>query len=267
MYSDDSTSQSYELPEQTKYDILDDSLNKLEQASKQLKYTIQRKKSNLMSVGGMSGPGIGIFEYTDTTSGNKKPFLVCVDFGLEQSQLDYYKDFKYYFENGKSYLRVPIITKINKQNYKISYNDKVVTFRYDTQENQILIPIQSNIGFVTASIVCYFLGGLGAFIIIFGALLIMKFLFSISRNKVFDLINIRRLFWVAICCFATVILPYLVSLILYIIYFKTLSIGTTFTKALSKGDIQLSLLGVLFIALYIAFKKGHQLKRELDLTI
>ncbi|RBQ02955.1 DUF2975 domain-containing protein [Pedobacter miscanthi] len=261
--------ESYELADPpSKYDLLDDSIIKLENNLNRLKSKTANIKSNLLPAVGFKYSGfLGVSSYTDTARKNKQTFIELSDFGLNQNSFDYRNSSKYYFKDGISHLQVPQLTEIGKHTYKISYTDKKVDYRYDPGSNVVLIPMLSDVGILTAKIFSVAVALVTCFIFMFGLLLILKFLIGISRNKIFEAINIRRLFWISMCCFTSVLLPYIVSGVLYLIYAKTLSDEVIYTKKLSGSDISLVMLGVLFIALYVAFKRGFKLKEENDLTI
>lgn len=258
----------YEMPDiADKYAALNDSLNKVESEARTLKYEIARQKTNLNDSGGFTVASFGVHSYTDSIFKNKATFIVLADFGLNMKPYYYGNNLDFFYKNGKSYLRTSKIIKRKNKYNKLVYTDSVVNYRYDLNKNSILIPIKNKLSIVILKGLCYSLGAVTIFIILFGLLLILKFLLSISKNKMFEEINIRRLFWVAICCFATTIIPYLVSLIIYLIYYRTLSHGVAYTKAFSGNEILLTLFGILFFGLYIAFKKGMKIKQENDLTI
>ncbi|WP_293306997.1 DUF2975 domain-containing protein [Pedobacter sp. UBA5917] len=266
---DNNDSESYEwVDPPNKYDLLDDSVTTLENDLNRLKSKAAYSKSNLLPAVGYNFNGFfGVSAYTDTARKNKQTFIGLLDFGLNQNRFDFRNSSKYYFKDGVSHLQVPQLTKIGKHNYKISYTDKKVDYRYDPGRNVILIPLHSDGGILTGKILSLMVVLVASFIFMFGLVLIIKFLIRISRNQVFEAINIRRLFWISICCFASVLIRYVVSGVLYLIYAKKLSAEVIYAKKISGGDISLFLLGVLFIALYVAFKKGFKLKQENDLTI
>jgi len=266
--SEDVFNDSYEITgPPLKFELLDDSVRILESNLNQMKRKAESSRTNLIHGSGMQMGGVGVYNYTDSTMQNSQKFIVLADFGLNQNSFDYENGSSYYYSDGKSYLRIPVLKKIKNHQYKLFYKDKLVKYRYDYKSNQILIPLLSNIQLVIVNIVCYFIVGIMLFIRVFGSLLLLKFLVGISRNKIFEEINIRRLFWVSMCCFIIVAIPHFLSFLIYLFYFKTLSDGVIYTKTFSSNDFYFTLVGVLFLAIYIAFKKGYNLKKENDLTI
>jgi|GEM_PF-3002888 len=228
---------SYERVGKTlKFDLLDDSIMMLENNLNQLKMNAEVHRTNLISSNGMHGNGLGISTYSDSARKSHQKFLVLTDFGLNQNRYDFQNGSSYYYKDGISYLRTPILNKIRARHFRVNYEDKVVKYRYDTKANKVLIPLSNGTQLILAKIFCYTIVGIMLFIYVFGFLLVLKFLIGISQNKIFEEINIRRLFWIAICCFAIVLLPYCVSFIIYLFYMKTLSDGAIYTKAISSND-------------------------------
>jgi len=262
------SSEGYEiLKSKSKYDILDDSLAKLQLLTNTLKNKIERSKTNLSSSEGLTVPGFGVHDYIDSTFKNKGTFMILPYFGLNIKPSFYENGVDYYYENGKSYLRTSKIIKRKGQYAKLIYIYRNVNYRYDFSGNKIIIPLKNRFEVIIAKSLCYLIGIVSFYIILFGFLLLIRFLISISRNKIFEDINIRRLIWMSICCFSTILIPYFISLVIYLLYYKTLSDGTVYTKTFSGYEILLAILGILFFGLYIAFKKGMKIKQENDLTI
>lgn len=179
----------------------------------------------------------------------------------------------YYVKNGQSILRKttckPAKEKVfkNTLEYSCMETDILVPFRYDQTTHGIMVPVSRTAMEVFeiffklfswgTALVCWYMV-LTAF---------AKILMDIRDGDPFSVGNVKRFKWLAIFCFAAPTVLFLLNLLMWLIFHRYFT-----------ADIKLSseawlifwkplVLGLIFAALYSAFKRGKQLKEEQDLTI
>jgi len=169
----------------------------------------------------------------------------------------------YYTRDGQGYLSRMSGKKEGGYTHYV-YNDTKVDYVY--VEDKIYLPIKN----------IFLQGVIFAFQIIFGAFLIalslfavlkfFKFLLAVANNNAFEAANVNRLKHIYIALLLGAIVPFLASLTVYLFFITNYtSDGITFRY---DNDYYWSIiLTVIFYVMYIAFKKGHMLQDENDLTI
>ncbi|KLT65563.1 hypothetical protein AB669_10845 [Pedobacter sp. BMA] len=258
---------SYEMPsERADFDLMQDSIIHLQNQVNYIKRKKEIQQANLLSSGGQGVESFGIYEYQDSTQAAKTTYLTTKDWGFIIGS-DHFDATIYHSKGGKSFIRYPIITKISKHHFKYRYEDREVGFKYDLREKQILLPLQKPYQKLIANTFLWIIVIISFFVMLFGIVLFIRFLIAVSLNRIFEEYNILRLLLISLSCFLTVLFPYLVALVLYVVYNKELSVGLVFLKKFSSTDFSLIVAGIFFAVLYRAFKKGKALKEENELTV
>lgn len=178
----------------------------------------------------------------------------------------------YFVKNGQSLLRktnCKLIGTDDQQHsrYDCSQVDVPVSFRYDKKEAGILIPVSKQVLDVFKPVFIIFLGGATMVSLYYTITAFLQVLMDIRNGDPFSVGNVKRLKFLTIFCFAAPTLLFLLNLLMRVVFYRY------FTE-----DIKLSAeawqifwkpfaLGLIFAALYSAFKRGKQLKEEQDLTI
>lgn len=170
----------------------------------------------------------------------------------------------YYVENKQAHLNVFDYT----QNKWGTRKSKMVPFKYDPKNKQILIPITESkyqtirILFIFSAFVLLF--PLYLFVIVGG---ILKFLLSVARGEVFTEKNIRRLKVVA---FASFIMPLSSLIINYsykFIFHKYFNEYIAFKIEFLQDQIKYFAIALICFLLYKAFNRGYKLQQENDFTV
>lgn len=179
---------------------------------------------------------------------------------------------RYYVKNGKPFLR-KVICKLkhsseNYQDYDCNEVDIAVPFRYDTDWSKgLLIPTSKGAVRILNVVSLGFgilLGLFFLYYIIGGG---VKFLLEIARGTPFSDTNVQRLKIIAYSFLLIPVSLFLLNLLMRLIFYKyftaDIKLSSEAWDFLWKGLV----LSVIFGALYLAFRKGKELKDEQDLTV
>lgn len=178
----------------------------------------------------------------------------------------------YYVKNGQSYLRKGIckLKKVHKDKFSeftCREVDVPVPFRYDKEEHHMLVPVTET----TLKIVrpLFAVLGLVLFLFYFSFMLVsfFKMILDIYRGSPFSEMNLIRLRNLMLGCFLPPVVGFLLNLLLRLIFYRYFTPDIRLSPESWKNFTDLFVLGIIFAALYVAFKKGKQLKEEHDLTI
>ncbi len=249
-------------------------LSQKETESWELKKQIAFKTSGHTIYGDLGSGTSSILLAHDALDRSKK-FLLLGYLGLpNKSDERFFPEYRFYTKNDTGYIAKLIFnvnkTRPGKQEHTYTYgNFKKVNYLHSVQKNitGILIPVQSNFLKIFYKIfLCVFsillvLGGV--FMLITSVIVVI----NISKGKAFSELNILRLKWMAIICFAGMLLPYLLNGIFYLIYFKSFFPEVTFTHSFFDQDYKVMIIGFIYWLLFLAFKKGYKLQQENELTV
>lgn len=247
---------------------------------KEVKYSRNLKNGQLMEGSSYWFTGYAVQKRCDTCSGANhhwdeadiKDNLIRLNWWrLDTGSYD--KPIVYYVKNGQSILRKTICELAKEQIYKnnLDYNciekDVPVPFRYDHTTQSIMVPVtEATMKIFNPVFTIFALGGsLICLYLVFTAF--AKILMDIRDGEPFSSGNVKRFKWLTIFCFAVPIVLFLLNLLMWLVFHDYFT-----------ADIKLSseawfifwkpfVLGLIFAALYSAFKRGKQLKEEQDLTI
>jgi len=183
---------------------------------------------------------------------------------------EYHNSVVYYVKNGQSFLRKNICEETKKGNvWESSCNETEtpVSFRVDERTKSMMIPLSKTTFDICQPIVLVI--GMGGALLIFYFMLntFLVILVEIRNGNPFSEQNVLRFRFLAVVCFLMPVVAFLMNLLMWLIFSRY------FTP-----DIKLSsdawyifwkpfVLGVIFAALYVAFKQGKKLKDEQDLTV
>lgn len=178
----------------------------------------------------------------------------------------------YFVKNGQSLLRktsCKLLGTDDQQHsrYDCSQVDVPVSFRYDKKEAGIMIPVSKQVLDVFKPVFMIFVWGATMVYLYYMITAFLQVLMDIRNGDPFSVGNVKRLKFLTVFCFAAPTILFLLNLLMRVVFYRY------FTE-----DIKLSAeawqifwkpfaLGLIFAALYSAFKRGKQLKEEQDLTI
>lgn len=178
----------------------------------------------------------------------------------------------YYVKNGKSYLRKTTCRKTETKGSNTIYtcNEKefAVPFRIDTERKDLLIPISES----TSKIIKPLFFGAGILFLLYIIYFLIggfiKILIEIAQGTPFSDKNVRRLRFITLNLFFIPVGLFLINLIVVPLIFNSyftsdIRLNDESWKSLGKPAI----LYLICLCLYMAFKKGKQLKEENDLTV
>ena len=179
---------------------------------------------------------------------------------------------QYYVKGDKAYLRKTEcqLTATNSAGegfYDCKEADVAVPFRYNTRNKSIMIPIgktTADVLFiaipvslsVVSIVILYFL--FGGFI---------QFLMEIARGNPFSETNVRRLKRMASILFAIPAVVIVFNLLIYLFFKRYFTADVKLSSDIWSYLWKPTLLGLIFTALYFAFRQGKKLKDEQDLTV
>ncbi|HEY0297876.1 MAG TPA: DUF2975 domain-containing protein [Arachidicoccus sp.] len=272
-----------ELVSNKQIEYLDSLNNSVEE--KKLEYEglaneTNRKIYSFTSFSGFFSLGLGIVnsryigsEHSIPNIDKAKQFISLNYIGISNKKVDYtYAQYLFYVKNDTGYIsKLSALSKQGSNRRIYSYgNFRKVRYLYSAKENTIngiLLPISNNIEKFIIRFFVYAAGGLCICLILFIIISTIAILLSISHNKPFSDLNLFRLKWSYIGCFFLVLYPYLSTLIFYLIYFKDLYPEVSFTHSFWDNDYKWGIAGIVYLLLFLAFRKGYKLQQEQDLTI
>lgn len=175
---------------------------------------------------------------------------------------------QYFVSNGQSYFSKVKYVQAEGAYQKRYFFNKKVNFRYSSYDNSILLPLKSRfwINLIGPIIILIFilLGSAYLYIVIN----FFIFLIDISRNVIFDIINIKRLRNIVICSFTLSLIPLIIHYLIYMFFILNYgSEGIVLTYDFWKYDFYVLIFSIILFLFYSAFKSGLELKQENDLTI
>ncbi len=169
----------------------------------------------------------------------------------------------FHVEHGQSYIRKEM--RFPKA-HTAAVVDAPVKFRYNTQDDYLMIPVSRStkhvMDIVLIVIVLIFFAGILYLIAGF-----LKLMVDLLKGLFFTNRNIRRLKLIA---FSLLIYPcaiFLLNLLLRLIFASYFTPDVKLSKAVWEDSWKQIGIGLIFFALYRAFKQGKKLKEEQELTI
>ena len=179
---------------------------------------------------------------------------------------------RYFVKDDKAYLRKTNcqLVKSNANGhsvYKCKETDVQVPFRYNTSNKSIMILANDQ----TFDILYYGILIAGAAIFVFLTYFLVggfiQFLMEIARGTPFSDSNVKRLKRMAFILFAIPVSLFLLNLFAYLIFHSYFTSDVRMSSEIWGTLWKPAILGVIFTALYIAFRQGRKLKEEQDLTV
>jgi len=169
----------------------------------------------------------------------------------------------FHVEKGKSYIRKLLV---DDRAHLVAEKDVSVKFRYDKKVRALLIPI----GKVTkkvlevAIIVAAVLVGIVFLYLVAG---FIKFLVDISKGLFFTDRNLMRLKLIAFSLLIFPVAVFILNLTMRLIFWSYFTADVKLNESIWQDSWKPIGLGLIFLALYRAFKQGKKLKEEQELTI
>lgn len=257
--------------EPTSIDSLDDSIrdanNKLDALKQQKELFTQGFK--YYSGYTFTHLGIVTLDVPENHSNFNKAFLKLTAIGLkfDDNSVHGKTYLTYQIRKGQPYLVTKKLIK-NKGGNTVVDVFKRVNFSYSTSENSIFILLESTFSRFLVYAICFIilLTWTTAFLFLFFTF--FKFLISIAKNNAFERYNVQRLRDMSITLFILALGPYLIDLIIYLIFIiNHSSEGVIITRAFFEYDYYILISAILCYLVYTAFEKAMILKEESELTI
>jgi hypothetical protein len=186
-----------------------------------------------------------------------------------------YSDFRgdstsFFVKNGQSFVRRPVINHTEKEQNSIVhtgyYADVPVKFRYNSEENCLMIPVTS----VTKIVISYVIG-VPIFLVIFYFLFLvaafLKFVVDLSKGLSFTGTNVNRLRLIAFSFLAFPVINFLIVLLTRLVFYNYFTQDVVLNTRLWGRSWPMLCVGIVFLLLFRAFKQGKALKEEHDLTV
>lgn len=179
---------------------------------------------------------------------------------------------KYYVKDDKAYLRKTKCQSVksktaNQTVYRCKETDVPIPFRYHTDNKSIMIPVSKTT--VDIMFIMFPVSLAIAFIVVIYFLLggFIQFLLEIARGNPFSETNVKRLKRMATILFAIPVFVFLLNLLLYLIFQSYFTANVRMSSDIWAFLWKPAILGIIFTALYFAFRQGKRLKDEQDLTV
>ncbi|WP_316793764.1 DUF2975 domain-containing protein [Pedobacter frigoris] len=179
---------------------------------------------------------------------------------------------KYYVKDDQAYLRKTKCqsvksTRANQTVYKCKETDVPIPFRYNPDNKSIMIPVNKRtVDIIFAMFpISLAITGIGVTYYLFGGFI--QFLLEIARGNPFSETNVKRLKRMAIILFAIPVFLLLLNLVLYLIFQRYFTTDIKMSADIWAFLWKPAILGLIFTALYFAFRQGKRLKDEQDLTV
>jgi len=191
--------------------------------------------------------------------------------GIDEN-LRYVDDGKFFVNYGQGFVRRAIIdTVVHREDgslyNKVTIKDIPVKFRYNHNDNCLMIPISPSTAQLLKTIV-YVIAILVAVYILFLILCFLQFLISLSKGYSFTDKNIFILKLISISLFALPVLMFLFNYLLRIIFNTYFTENVIFSNDVwNDSSWKILGTGAVFFLLFNAFRQGRKLKEEQDLTI
>ncbi len=193
-------------------------------------------------------------------------------FALNNYSIDY--DSKFYMHNGTYHLLYIIWGKyVKNENGDSSrngtYASKPIKIRYNTKDKRVLVPLTYS-QYEWAEVLFYLYSFIIAVIGLYVFLIIpVQILFSISKGRAFTESNILMLRQMAFVILFFAFWDFFLPFVLHFIFRDKLTEDFQLPSLLSRISNMFfySLLSIPFFIISIAFKRGHNLQQEQDLTI
>ncbi|TKC06926.1 DUF2975 domain-containing protein [Pedobacter frigoris] len=179
---------------------------------------------------------------------------------------------KYYVKDDKAYLRKTKCQSIKSKTanltaYKCKEIDVPIPFRYNPDNKSIMIPVSKttvDVMFIMFPI-SLAITFIGVIYFLFGGFI--QFLFEIARGNPFSETNVKRLKRMATILFAIPIFLFSFNSLLYLIFQRYFTPDVKMSADIWAFLWKPAILGLIFTALYFAFRQGKRLKDEQDLTV
>jgi hypothetical protein len=177
---------------------------------------------------------------------------------------------KFHVTNHTNFIRkveyvIPVV-KTQSGGRLVHEVDEPVKFRYNEKDKCLLIPVSKTTERFVSVILCI-TGISAAFYSLYLVACFLKFIVDISKGQPFTVENVKRL---KIIAFSLLIYPFatfLLNLLCGLIFYSYFSEDVVLNGKPWDSSWKLICLGLVFLALYNAFRQGKKLKEEQDLVI
>jgi len=195
-----------------------------------------------------------------------KYFYILKGWKMKSEEHPFFGNYTYYVKDGVPYFRKYIIKSTDSKHIIMDMTEKKLNYFYEQKDKTLLIPISKN----TYTFAKYFTVFT---MFVFGALsllcilLCLKFLYNISRGKVFILENIKMLRQAS---YITILTPGATLLICFsyaLIFNKYFDENVVVNTDFFKGEIKILIVGLAVSILYFVFKRGFNIQQENDLVV
>jgi hypothetical protein len=253
----------------------------------ELERNVQRRRAlkNGEWLGG-SGSNFGWFmattdgQFCDTCSiknytgieGIKQSYLKLPGWQIRPSKREHYGlvHTEFYVEHGQSYVRKFVTTKVKKTNkghhYTVNQIDEPVKFRYNSNDNCIMIPVSASVKDTCTAIlmVC----GILLFIyILYLIAAFLKFIIDVSKGLSFTTSNVNRLKLIAFSLLGFPVAMFLLTLLSRLLFHSYFTDDVMLNSDVWSKSWPGLCAGFVFLLLFKAFRQGKALKEENELTV
>ncbi len=176
---------------------------------------------------------------------------------------------RYYVKSDQAYLRKTIEIPDKAGNPKLhvrSIVDVPVKFRYSQRDQCLMIPTSKSTETIVY-IVLLVTGILFALYVLYLISGFLNFVLDLSKGLAFTNKNVIRLRLIAISLLAYPIIILLLNFLLRLIFHAYFTSDVILNSDIWSSSWKIIIAGLIFLALWKAFKQGKQIKEEQDLTV
>ena len=263
--------------------------NQYQQLKNRLSIVRQLRNGEFIGAGGVQigevvGTGGGILCDTCTINHNLKSFLDFEKYPI-QHYIHLYgwklntatndpwnpDPVMFYVEHRQSYVRKRIVEKsITEKNgdkqHLLRQVDVPVKFKYDTQQNFIMIPVSKSGWYIGNTIIVCVLVLLVTYVLYLIAAF-LKLIVDVSKGLSFTVKNVFRLKIIGFSLLGFPVIAFLLNLLMKPIFYNYFTDDVVLNNKIWMNDWKIMSVGIIFLLLYKAFRQGKKLKDEQDLTV
>ncbi|HWZ04361.1 MAG TPA: DUF2975 domain-containing protein [Mucilaginibacter sp.] len=174
-----------------------------------------------------------------------------------------YDSVLYHVEHNQSYLRKSV--RFPNQ-HLVRLEDIPVKFKYNSFSKALKIPVSPSVEY-TVGLTLQILGILFLLYSLYLISAFLKFVIDLSKGLFFTAKNLRRLRLIAFTLLIYPVALFLINLIIQLIFHSYFSPDVVMNTDMWKDAWKPILTGLIFLALWKAFRQGKKLKEEQELTI
>jgi hypothetical protein len=195
-----------------------------------------------------------------------KYFYILKGWKMKSEEHPFFGDYTYYVRNGVPYFRKYAIKSTDSKHVIMDMAEKKLNYFYEQKDKTILIPISKNTYNFAKYLTIFFMFVFAALSLLL-FLLCLKFLYNISRGKVFILENIKMLRQAS---YITILTPWATLLICFsyaLIFNKYFDENVVLNTDFITSVVKMLMVGLAVTILYFVFKRGFNIQQENDLVV